>query len=74
MGDDLSDKLRTAIRASGLSLSQLEQDSGVSRAILSRFMRGERTMTIRTAERIAAALDHDIDLRPRRRARSKRSR
>jgi transcriptional regulator with XRE-family HTH domain len=43
---DLADQLRAAIRASGLSLNQLGQTTGVDSGRLSRFMRGERDLTL----------------------------
>ena len=52
----LSEQLRAAIAESGQSLQQLAQESGVDVAALSRFVRGERTLTMTTADRLAAYL------------------
>lgn len=52
----LSEQLRRAIRADGASLYALAEETGVSRSVLSRFVAGKRTITIETADRLAAAL------------------
>lgn len=53
---DLADQLRRALAASGLSMSRLGREAGVSQAQLSRFLRGERTLTLATAARLCAYL------------------
>ena len=45
--------MRQAIKDSGLSLYALERLSGISDAQLSRFMNRKRTLTLRSAEKIA---------------------
>ncbi len=52
----MTEQLRIAIRDSGLSLNQLGIQSGVSAGQLSRFMRGERVLTLPAAEKIVTAL------------------
>ncbi|NLX12449.1 MAG: helix-turn-helix transcriptional regulator [Phycisphaerales bacterium] len=52
----LSDVLRDAIRESGLSLLQIEQDTGVHRGSISRFLRGERSLRLDIADKLAAYL------------------
>jgi transcriptional regulator with XRE-family HTH domain len=52
----LTDQLREAIRQDGRSLSQLGRDTGVDVARLSRFVRGERGLSLDAVDRIAAAL------------------
>ncbi len=52
----LSDQLRAAIRGSGLSLYGLAKLCGVDHGQLSRFLRGERSITLETADRIAEEL------------------
>jgi transcriptional regulator with XRE-family HTH domain len=52
----LVEQIRAAIRASGLSLNRLAQASGVDTGQLSRFMRGERNITVASAERVCTAL------------------
>lgn len=44
--NEIEKQLREAIQASGQSLSQLGQASGVDAGRLSRFMRGERSLTL----------------------------
>jgi transcriptional regulator with XRE-family HTH domain len=53
---DLSELIREAIRQSGVSLYELGNHATVDPSILSRFMRGERSPTLETAERVLAAL------------------
>lgn len=50
-------ELRKAIETSGRSLSELGRVSGVNNSQLSRFMRGERSLTVAAAGRICEALD-----------------
>jgi transcriptional regulator with XRE-family HTH domain len=50
------DQLRDAIRNSGQSLSELSKTSGVDPGRLSRFMRGERTLTLPAVEAICRTL------------------
>jgi transcriptional regulator with XRE-family HTH domain len=56
----LVEQLREAIRKSGRSLYQLGKDSGVGSDQLSRFMRGERTLTLPAAEKLCRALDLEL--------------
>jgi plasmid maintenance system antidote protein VapI len=53
---DLVDQVRQAIAGSGLSLNQLAKATGVHQAQLSRFMRGERTLTLTAAARLCTYL------------------
>ena len=48
--------IRRAIETSGLSLNQLGVVSGVDRGRLSRFMRGERDLTLTAAARLCEVL------------------
>ena len=52
----MSDVVRQAIEASGLSLAELERRAGLSPAQLSRFVRGERTITLESVEKLAEVL------------------
>ena len=45
-------QLQGAIRASGLSLNELGRRTGVSEGQLSRFLRGDRTLTLPAAARL----------------------
>jgi transcriptional regulator with XRE-family HTH domain len=53
---DLEGQLRRAITANGVSLSKLAQATGVHKAQLSRFLRAERTMTLKAAAKVCAHL------------------
>lgn len=50
------EQLREAIRQSGESLNHLGKRSGVDSARLSRFMRGQRGLTLTAAEKLCDAL------------------
>jgi transcriptional regulator with XRE-family HTH domain len=52
----LVSQLRDAIRQSGQSLNQLSLACGVGRDRLSRFMRGERGLTLEAAEKVCRVL------------------
>lgn len=52
----LSEQIRDAIRQSGVSLYELGNHATVDPSVLSRFMRGERSPTLETAERVLTAL------------------
>ena len=58
----MPDVIRDAIRKYGRSLYQLWKDTGIAQAVLGRFMRGERDMNLRTADRVCRALG--LELRP----------
>jgi len=59
---DIERQLRRAVEESPLTQYQLAKASGIDKGILSRFIRGERTITLATAARLAEALD--LELRP----------
>jgi plasmid maintenance system antidote protein VapI len=67
---DLTEQLRRAIRASGLSAFRIATDANVDRAIMSRFISGGRGITLDTAGRIASYLG--LELRPVRKPKRKR--
>jgi plasmid maintenance system antidote protein VapI len=52
-GNPISDALRRAILDSGLPLLRIEQDTGVQRASISRFVRGERSLRLDMADKLA---------------------
>jgi transcriptional regulator with XRE-family HTH domain len=52
----LVEQLREAIRASGESLNHLGKRTGVGPDRLSRFLRGERDLTLTAAEKLCFAL------------------
>ncbi len=52
----LTDQLREAIQQSGQSLNQLGKQCGVDSARLSRFLRGERGLSLEAVDAIARVL------------------
>ena len=50
----LSDELRRAILESGMSFQALGQATGVERGSISRFVRGERSLRLDMADKLAA--------------------
>ncbi len=56
----LSNQLRSAIRNSGMTERELAATVGISNAIISRFMRDERSMTLETAEKLCAHLQLEL--------------
>ena len=53
---DVAEQLKRAIVASGRSLNRLAKESGLHAAQLSRFVRGERTLTLSAAARVCVCL------------------
>lgn len=60
---DLAERIREAIRASGKSANQLAAASTVDKGIITRFLRGERSVTVETAGRLLAALGCEVELK-----------
>ncbi len=56
----LSSQLRDAIRNCGMSHRELAANVDISDAILSRFMRAERSMNLETAEKLCAYLGLEL--------------
>jgi len=56
-------ELRKAIVKSGYTQNQLSELSGVNRAQINRFVKGERTLTLESAEKIAKVLK--LELKPK---------
>jgi DNA-binding phage protein len=52
----ISERLREAIAASGLTQTSIGEKAGISPNIISRFVAGKRSPTLDTVDRIAAAL------------------
>jgi plasmid maintenance system antidote protein VapI len=61
----LADSLRQWVEASGQNITAVARTAGVAQPVLSRFMNGERDMTLRVADRLAAHFG--LEPRPRRR-------
>ncbi|MHC5121837.1 MAG: helix-turn-helix domain-containing protein [Planctomycetota bacterium] len=66
---DLETQLKEAIKASGMNQPQLAELSGVDQGQISRFIKGERSLTLKSASKIAEALK--LELKPRGRKRGK---
>jgi plasmid maintenance system antidote protein VapI len=66
-GDSLSDVLRRAVAESGLALIALERATGVQRMSIARFLRGETSLRLDKADRLAAYFG--LELRPKRKGR-----
>ena len=62
---DWENKLRQAIKRSGLSMYELDRQSGVSAAQISRFMAGKRSLLLSTAQKIGAVVG--LELKPQKR-------
>ena len=69
MGEDLATVLRDAIDESGKTQYQLAQETGIDKSALSRFVSGERGLTLETAAKLATALN--LELKPVRRQRKR---
>jgi len=53
---DWSQQLRQAIAATGLSRYQIAKQSGVSQQVIGRFLKCERSLTLKSAERLGGAV------------------
>ena len=60
---DLHTALRKAVEATGQPIAAIARKAGIAQPMLYRFMTGERDITLRTADKLAACLD--LELRPR---------
>ena len=56
-------ELKKAIVESGYTQNQLSELSGVNRAQINRFVKGERTLTLESAEKIAKVLKLELKKR-----------
>lgn len=62
----LLNMMRKAIEVSGQSRYRISQETGIAESVLSRFMSGQTSLTVETAERLADHLGLEIVLRPKR--------
>ena len=53
----MSDEVREAIEKSGLSRYAICKGAGIEEGAMSRFMRGQTSLTLRTLDKLAAFLD-----------------
>lgn len=67
---DLAAALRRAIRDSGMTPYRIATDADVDRAIMTRFVNGERGLTLNTASRICTVLELELVRRWKAKARS----
>jgi transcriptional regulator with XRE-family HTH domain len=56
MSESLTDSIRRAVEESGQSRYAIAHKTGVSQATLSRFMNGERRLSLEIAEKLIAGL------------------
>ena len=63
----ISQSLQEAMAQSGESLADIVRATGISNAVLSRFVRGERTLTLPTADKLARHFGLELVKRERRR-------
>lgn len=60
-----ADRIRATTEARGLTAHALARASGVNSAVVGRFLKGQRDVTLTTAEKLCRALG--LELRPTRR-------
>jgi ribosome-binding protein aMBF1 (putative translation factor) len=60
VSEKLAEALRAAIQASEHSQASIAKETGIDSGIISRFVRGERTLTLSTASRIADMLGLEL--------------
>ena len=58
--DSFDERIRKAIQADGRSLYRLAIDAGVDVAPLQRFMKGEQTFRLPTAEKLCGVIGLDL--------------
>jgi len=56
----VSEQLKRFIEERGASLAQIGRDTGVSHAVLSRFLRGERRLNTKTVDRLCEYLGVEL--------------
>ena len=64
--------LQEALKESKLNTHELAEISGVSQAIIWRFLNGERSITLPTASKLIEALGLKITIEPKRKAKKGR--
>ena len=60
----LPEGLRQAIRNSGKTSYQLNEETGVNHGVILRFMKSERDIRMETAEKLAAAVGLTVNVPP----------
>ena len=56
----ISDLLRQTIAESGVSYNALQKETGVTRASIMRFVRGDQSLRLDVADRLAAFFDLEL--------------
>jgi transcriptional regulator with XRE-family HTH domain len=64
---NFSEQLRRAIGSCGLTRYQLSKRTGISEATLSRFMSGQRGLTLKAVDKLADLLEWKLESKGRRR-------
>jgi transcriptional regulator with XRE-family HTH domain len=59
----MTDVLKKAIAETGVSHAELERETGVTRASIMRFMRGETSLRLDIADKLATYLDVEVSWR-----------
>ena len=67
----LSDQVRAAVDASGLSRYRICKETGLSQAAMSRFMSGQGGLSMKALDRLADLLDLNITTNRRRRTKGR---
>ncbi|HEY5314398.1 MAG TPA: helix-turn-helix transcriptional regulator [Pirellulales bacterium] len=62
----ITEALKRAIEQSGKTPYRIAKDAGISAAMLSRFLAGERDVRLATVDKIAATLGLSLTLKPQR--------
>jgi transcriptional regulator with XRE-family HTH domain len=62
----IGERLKKAIRDTGLTQRELSRVTGIDETLISRFVRGQRGMSFETIDRLMDALGLEIVIRPRR--------
>jgi transcriptional regulator with XRE-family HTH domain len=60
MANQLADRIRAAMVASGLTRYALSQKTGIDQGVLGRFASGKRDLTLATASRLVPALGLEL--------------
>jgi transcriptional regulator with XRE-family HTH domain len=68
----IANELRRAIKRSGMTRYRVAQLSGISEAVLSRFVNGQTDLTMENADKLCAALGLRVALEPKGKRRSKK--
>ena len=67
----LSDQIRRAVAASGLTRYRISKITGIDQAVLSRFMAGKVGLSMSALDRLADALELEVVARKQRKTRGR---